>query len=120
MPGGVQVISEDKTGFGLAADASDADRRRRLAEWVASDRNPLLARVMANRVWYHHFGVGLIETPNDFGFNGGQPSNPELLEFLASEFARGGFRLKPDQVGRDTGILRPISRGRNAQLQFWH
>ena len=56
--------------------------------------NPLFARVMVNRVWHYHFGSGLVKNPNDFGFNGGTPSHPELLDWLAQEFIRGGWSLK--------------------------
>jgi len=65
-----------------------------LAEWIASPRNPLFARVMVNRIWQDHFGAGLIDSPNDFGFNGGKPSHPELLDWLAGEFIREGWSLK--------------------------
>ena len=81
-------------GFGLSADAPDADRRTRLADWITDEQQPLFARVMVNRLWHHHFGAGLVDTPNDFGFNGGRPSHPELLDYLASELIRGGWRLK--------------------------
>ena len=50
----------------------------RLAQWITIARNPLFARVIVNRVWYHHFGAGLVETPNDFGFNGGTPTQPAI------------------------------------------
>jgi hypothetical protein len=55
----------------------------------------LAARVIANRIWQHHFGEGLVGTPNDFGAQGDRPSHPELLEYLAQELVRGGWRLKP-------------------------
>ena len=79
----------------LAADLPEGARRRAFAEWLCDARNPLPARVLANRVWQHHFGRGLMANPNDFGFHGGQPSHAELLDWLASELVDGGWRLKP-------------------------
>lgn len=78
----------------LSSDAPEAERRRRFAEWVASDDNPLTARVIVNRIWQHHFGRGLVETPSDFGFNGGTPSHPELLDWLAREIVASGGSIK--------------------------
>jgi hypothetical protein len=80
--------------LGLPADSPEGERRRRLAEWIARARNPLFSRVMVNRVWYYHFDAGLVENPNDFGFNGGRPSHPELLDWLAGEFVRNGWSVK--------------------------
>jgi hypothetical protein len=76
------------------ADATSTGRRRQLAEWMSNPQNPLTARVMANRVWQHHFGTGLVPTPDDFGFTGLPPSHPELLDHLASELVRQGWHLK--------------------------
>jgi hypothetical protein len=66
-----------------------------LAEWIASADNPLTPRVLVNRLWHYHFGVGLVDTPSDFGFMGGRPSHPELLDYLARQLIAGGWRLKP-------------------------
>jgi hypothetical protein len=74
--------------------AHSTGRRLWLARWVASPNNPLTARVMVNRVWAWHFGKGLVATPSDFGVAGERPSHPELLDWLASEFVAGGWRLK--------------------------
>jgi len=69
-------------------------RRLALAEWIASEANPLTARVIVNRTWRHHFGRGIVPTPNDFGRAGRPPSHPELLDWLASEFVVQGWSLK--------------------------
>ena len=94
-PGAVVSVSGVSASFGLTPDASDADRRRKLADWIASPNNPLFARVIVNRLWQYHFGNGLVTTSSDFGFNGGQPSHPELLDWLVGQFKNDGLRLKP-------------------------
>jgi hypothetical protein len=81
--------------YELAVDAPEGERRLALARWIASDENPLTARVLANRIWQHHFGVGIVDTPSDFGFLGGRPTHPELLDWLASRLQTHGWRLKP-------------------------
>ena len=95
--GGVNALVGVDADFGLATDAADAPRRKQLADWVTHRRNPLFARVIVNRLWHYHFGVGLVETPNDFGFNGGRPSHPLLLDWLASELIRHDWSLKAIQ-----------------------
>jgi len=69
-------------------------RRRALAEWIASPDNPLTARVIVNRAWQYHFGRGLVATPSDFGARGSAPSHPELLDTLAVKFMKDGWSLK--------------------------
>ena len=69
-------------------------RRRLLAEWIASPSNPLTARVIVNRVWQFHFGRGIVASSNNFGVIGRRPTHPDLLDWLASEFVRGGWSLK--------------------------
>ena len=93
-PGGVDAIAGVSGNFELAKDAADADRRRKLADWITHDSNPLFARVIVNRVWHYHFGTGLVDTPNDLGFNGGRPSHPELIDWLATQLKAGDYRLK--------------------------
>jgi hypothetical protein len=78
----------------LPRDAAEQQRRLALAEWIASPQNLLTARVMVNRIWQGHFGVGLVETANDFGRNGTKPTHPELLDWLATEFIRSGWSIK--------------------------
>ncbi|MBL8176662.1 MAG: PSD1 domain-containing protein [Bryobacterales bacterium] len=69
-----------------------ASGRRELAEWILG--TPLAARVMVNRIWQFHFGKGIVTTPNDFGKRGMKPTHPELLDYLASQFVEGGWRVK--------------------------
>ena len=68
--------------------------RTALADWIASPKNPLTARVMVNRIWQHHFGRDLVATPSDFGTHGAKPTHPELLDWLASEFIARGWSVK--------------------------
>src|SRR5262249_18548886 len=77
-----------------APQAKTTGRRLALAKWLASEENPLTARVMVNRIWQHHFGKGIVETPNDFGRMGAAPSHLELLDWLATEFVRQGWSMK--------------------------
>ena len=67
---------------------------RALADWITSSQNPLTPRVIANRLWQHHFGRGIVRSPNNFGTQGDKPTHPELLDWLASELVEGGWRLK--------------------------
>ncbi|MSU34701.1 MAG: DUF1549 domain-containing protein [Pedosphaera sp.] len=68
--------------------------RLELAQAIVDPKNPLTARVLVNRVWLHHFGAGLVTTPSDLGRRSDPPSHPELLDWLADEFIRSGWRVK--------------------------
>jgi hypothetical protein len=96
-PGGLSAIAGLDADFGLKPDAPDAKRRRKLADWITDARNPLFSRVIVNRLWLYHFGDGIVETPNDFGFNGSRPSNVELLDYLANQMQGGGWSIKKMQ-----------------------
>lgn len=74
--------------------AASTGRRSALAHWVTRPDHPLTARVMANRLWQHHFGVGIVPTPNDFGIQGEPPTHRELLDWLAVELVENGWSLK--------------------------
>ena len=91
-PGALTAV---KPALELPAETPEGERRKAFAKWIANPDNPLPARVLVNRVWQYHFGVGLVGTPSDFGRNGEQPTHPELLDWLANQFVRGGWRLKP-------------------------
>jgi mono/diheme cytochrome c family protein len=87
--------SSDPSIRSTGQEAKTCGRRRVLAHWISDPHNPLTARVMANRIWQHHFGRGIVRTTNDFGYQGAPPTHPELLDWLASELIAGGWRLKP-------------------------
>ena len=75
-------------------EATTSGGRTALANWIATKDNPLFARVMVNRIWHFHFGRGLVATPSDLGHRAGLPSHPELLDWLATEFAANGWSMK--------------------------
>jgi hypothetical protein len=91
-PRSLGVLLEDGAPE-LGADVKNP--RTELAKWIASDDNPLTARVAANRIWLSHFGRGLVATPNDFGRMGQRPTHPELLDYLANQFVAAGWKWKP-------------------------
>ncbi|MGE3313005.1 MAG: DUF1549 domain-containing protein, partial [Limisphaerales bacterium] len=93
-PGTLSALNDVLGDLDLPADAPEAERRIRFAHWLSDPRNPLPARVLVNRVWYHHFGQGLVATPSDFGASGTPPTHPELLDWLAARFQAGGWSLK--------------------------
>jgi hypothetical protein len=75
-------------------DAATTGRRLALARWIASPQNPLTWRVVANRIWRHHLGEGIVATPSNFGHSGGAPSHPELLDYLARQMLASGGSWK--------------------------
>jgi cytochrome c553 len=93
-PASLTVLERVVKPFALPATAPEGERRLALGEWIASDENPLTARVLANRIWHYHFGTGLVDTPSDFGYLGGKPTHPELLDWLARRLQTHGWRLK--------------------------
>ncbi|MCH2060333.1 MAG: DUF1553 domain-containing protein [Verrucomicrobiales bacterium] len=93
-PGSIHAVSGISADFKLDKNAPDSARRKKLAEWITNPDNPLFTRVIVNRLWHHHFGSGLVKTPNDLGYSGGQPSHPELLDWMAVKLKDEGYRLK--------------------------
>ena len=95
---GEEVTADTPAAFPRLATLDHADRggpsRRDIAEWLTDRRNPLTARVFANRVWEHLFGIGLVETSEDFGLQGTPPSHPALLDYLAVELIENGWDVK--------------------------
>lgn len=93
-PGGLKSLVGVPSNFSLNSNSDDKQKRMALAHWVSHKDNALFHRVIINRVWYYHFGKGFISTPSDFGFHGGMPSHPELLDWLASWFKDNQYSLK--------------------------
>ena len=80
-------------GDPLPANASGSGRLE-LANWLTRPQNPLTARVMANRIWQHHLGYGIVHSENDFGARGMRPTHPELLDYLSTQFIASGWSIK--------------------------
>ena len=92
-PGAFSWTKHASAAFG-DQNTPEAQRRLALANWITHPENPLTARVIVNRLWHHHFGQGLVNTPSDFGIGGSTPSHPDLLDYLARELINHGWSLK--------------------------
>ena len=118
----------------LSTDSADAKLVQRppriaLADWLTDEKQGaghLLARVMVNRLWQHHLGRGIVATPSDFGSQGAAPSHPELLDFLATELIRGGWKLKPihklimmSAVYRQSGESNALAAKMDPDNELW-
>ena len=94
-PGALSCVSPLKSKFEIRDMKTEGERRAALAKWLTDSANTLTWRSIVNRVWHHHFGRGLVETPNDFGKMGSAPSHPELLDWLTVWFrdeAKGSMK----------------------------
>ena len=102
--------------YQLAAETEEAKRRLALAEWITHHDNVRTLRVLANRIWHYHFGTGIVDTPSDFGYMGGRPTHPKLLDYLALKLREFGWRLKPmhrlimlSKTYRQSSTHRPVA-----------
>ena len=109
----------------LPPDAPESERRLALARHLTRADHPLTARVIVNRVWHHHFGVGLVKTPSDFGRMGVPPSHPELLDWLAARFVAEGWSLKKlhrrivaSETYRQSSAPRPEALAQDAESRL--
>src|SRR5205814_3471263 len=93
-PGGLSCIPGLESTFAVADPGDEGARRAALAKWIVDPRNVLAWRSIVNRVWHHHFGRGIVDSPNDLGRMGAPPTHPELLDWLAVWFRDGGGSLK--------------------------
>ena len=96
-PGVPSVLTDGKTALAVVPPwpgAKQTGRRLAFARWLIQPDHPLTARVQVNQIWLHHFGFGIVRTPGNFGRAGMLPTHPELLDWLAREFAQRGWRLK--------------------------
>lgn len=93
-----EVVSPDALtvlgSLGLSVNEPEQNRRIKLANWIADSQHPLTSRVVVNRLWHYTFGRGIVDTPSDFGMNGGRPTHPELLDWLADELVQSNWSIK--------------------------
>jgi mono/diheme cytochrome c family protein len=94
-PGFPSVLGVDGSARKAERAGESSGRRRVLAEWIASSQNQLTARVLVNRLWQYTMGRGIVPSSSNFGYQGTPPTQPELLDWLASEFVAGGMKAKP-------------------------
>lgn len=93
-PGALSCVEGLESTFRVDSATDEGERRAALAKWISSSKNPLTWRSIANRIWQYHFGRGIVDTPNDFGQMGSEPSHLELLDWLAAYLLENGGSLK--------------------------
>ncbi len=117
-PGPPSVLSASLKPYQPVALAHSSGRRLALAQWLTEPEHPLTARMMVNRIWQQHFGVGLVSTPGNFGRMGAAPENQELLDWLATEFVRTGWDIKAlHRLIMTSGYYRQRTGGTGFPLQ---
>ncbi len=94
QPGFPTILDANLAKIVSPEGANTTGRRSALANWLTDPKNPLMARVMVNRIWQYHFGTGIAGTSSDFGVMGDRPSDPQLLDYLAATFAEDGWSMK--------------------------
>jgi hypothetical protein len=127
-PGALASVKELQSRFDILSDHAEGERRAALAHWLSDPKNPLTWRSIVNRIWRYHFGRGIVESPNDFGRMGQQPTNPELLDWLAADFRDGGQSIKALQrliVTSAAYRQSSVADEKNAKIDaenayFWH
>jgi hypothetical protein len=114
-PGFPAVLAECQMPIATPDPAARTTRRRlSLARWMTGPKNPLVARVIVNRIWQGHFGEGIVSTENDFGVMGNLPSHPELLDWLANELREpSSGRVDTNSQSNETPPAPPLRRGGN-------
>jgi hypothetical protein len=113
-PGFPSVLFPNPPKIENRSDNRSTGRRLALAKWICEPENPWTARVLVNRIWQQHFGVGLVATPNDFGVSGSPPTHPALLDYLASELVAAKWSVKAIQrliVTSQAYQQRPLPNG---------
>ena len=125
QPASLTTLKNATDEYQLPADSSEGARRQALAEWLVSEANPLTPRVLANRIWHYHFGTGIVDTPSDFGFMGGRPTHPELLDWLANQVHVNNWQIKPlhkqimlSQTYRQSGEYRDDQAAIDSSTRF--
>ncbi len=130
VPSSVTALNGVAGFYALTNETPERQRRADLADWIVAPENPLTPRVLMNRIWYYHFGRGIVPNPSDFGFMGGEASHPALLDWLARELvapSNGGdaWRLKRmhkllmlSQTYRQSGEFRADAAATDADNQL--
>ena len=94
QPGFLSILDPEPAKIVPPEGLESSGRRTALAKWLTDPGNPLVSRVIVNRIWHYHFGQGIVGSPSDFGVMGERPSNPQLLDYLASTFTENGWSIK--------------------------